>query len=63
MRTEIEKKKDNRALYLAGERKEGKKTIFGDDPTTIHRHAHASHHVEEDTMTHLKRQQKVRFGH
>jgi hypothetical protein len=25
MRTEIEKKKDNRALYLAGERKEGKK--------------------------------------
>jgi hypothetical protein len=60
----LKKKKKTIVHFTWQEReKKEKKTIFGDDPTTIHRHAHASHHVEEDMMTHLKRQQKVRFGH
>jgi hypothetical protein len=64
MRIEIEKKKDNHAFYLTGERQEGKKKkkmIVGDKPTTIC--CHAPHHMKEDTMVHLMRQRKVRFDH
>jgi hypothetical protein len=58
MSTEIKKpkKKNNRAFYLACERKEeGKKkeTITGDNPTTIR--CHTSHHVKESTIVYPKR--------
>jgi hypothetical protein len=58
MSTEIKKpkKKNNRAFYLACERKEkGKKkeTITGDNPTTIC--CHTSHHVKESTIVYPKR--------
>jgi hypothetical protein len=58
MSTEIKKpkKKNNRAFYLACERKEEgkkKKTITGDNPTTIR--CHTSHHVKESTIVYPKR--------
>jgi hypothetical protein len=53
MRTEIEKKKDNRALYLAGERKE-KKTTIVDNQTTIRRHV--PHHIKKNMVANPQRQ-------
>jgi hypothetical protein len=49
MRTKIEKKKDNCALYLARERK----MIVGDNLAIIHRYA--PHHVEENIVPRPKR--------
>jgi hypothetical protein len=53
MRIEIEKKKENHAFYLVGDRKkrEKKETIV--NLTTIR--CHMSHHVKEDTVTHSRR--------
>jgi hypothetical protein len=46
---------------LARERKEGKKMIIDNNLTTI-RH-YVQYYVEDDTVVHLRRQQKVKFGY
>jgi len=45
-------KEDNRALYLAWKRKEGKKTITNDNPTTVHHH---TPHLWKRTQWHIQR--------
>jgi hypothetical protein len=57
------KKKTKRIkiYFICQEREKNEKMIVDDNPTTISRYAPL--YVEEDTVAHLKRQQKAKFGH
>jgi hypothetical protein len=53
-------KQIGQSCTLSDTREREKKTI-SNNPSTI-RH-HTPHHVKKDTMTHPKRQRKVKFGY
>jgi hypothetical protein len=60
MRTKIEKKKTIVHFTLKKREKKVKKETISDDNLTII-HCHASYHLEENTIMHIKRQWKIRF--
>jgi hypothetical protein len=59
----LKNKKQRRQSYTLSDRKEKRKDRKKDHKiylTTIYHHA--PHHMKENVITHLKRQQEVRFG-